>query len=81
MYAFPAYTVDMIENQLTDEQMFILIESRVARMGGETDSDDSTDALALRALSKKGKVKRMDIEDLENMPGFAVEKVVVKRGQ
>ena len=80
MYAFPAYTVDMIENQLTDEQMFMLIESRVARMGGETGSDDSTDALALSALNKKGKVRRMDIEDLENMPGFAVEKVVVKRG-
>ena len=80
MYAFPAYTLDAIETQLTDEQMLLLVESRVARLNGETDSDDSTEALALKALNKKGKVKRMDIEDLENMPGFAVEKVVVKRG-
>ena len=80
MYAFPAYTVDAIETQLTDEQMLLLVESRVARLSGETDSD-STEALALKALGKKGKVKHMNIEDLENMPGFAVEKVVVKRGQ
>ena len=80
MYAFPAYTLDMIENQLTDEQMLLLVESRVARLNKDGDNDDSTEALAIRALSKKGKVKHMDIEDLENMPGFAVEKRVVKRG-
>ena len=80
MYAFPAYTLDMIENQLTDEQMLLLVESRVARLNKDGDNDDSTEALAIRALSKKGKVKHMDIEDIENMPGFAVEKRVVKRG-
>ena len=82
MCAFPAYTVDMIENQLTDEQMLLLAESRRTRLNkdGDGDEDDSTDALAIKALNKKGKVRRMDIEDLENMPGFAVEKVVVKRG-
>ena len=81
MYAFPAYTVYMIESQLTDEQMLLLVESRVARLNKDGDDDDSTEALALKALGKKGKVKRMNIEDLENMPGFAVEKVAVKRGQ
>ena len=80
MCAFPAYTVDMIENQLTDEQMLLLVESRRTRLNKDGDEDDSTDALAIKALNKKGKVRRMDIEDLENMPGFAVEKVVVKRG-
>lgn len=83
MYAFPAYTVDAIETQLTDEQMLLLVESRRTRLNkdGDGDDDDSTDALAIKALNKKGKVKHMNIEDLENMPGFAVEKVVVKRGQ
>jgi len=77
MTAFPAYTVDKIENELTDDQIVLLMESRVDRVGGET---VSTESLALKALNNKGKVNKMDIEDLENMPGFAVEKVVVSRG-
>jgi len=79
MTAFPAYTVDKIENELTDDQIVLLMESRVDRVGGESEQV-STESLALKALNNKGKVNKIDIEDLENMPGFAVEKVVVNRG-
>ena len=79
MTAFPAYTVEKIETELTDDQIILLMESRVDRVGGET-GQVSTESLALKALNSKGKVNKMDIEDLENMPGFAVEKVVVSRG-
>jgi len=78
MTAFPSYTVKMIEEELTDEQMTLLVESRLNRVQGT--SGDTTEDLALKALKSKGKVTRMSIDDLENMPGFAVEKVVVNRG-
>jgi len=78
MAAFPSYTVEKIETELTDEQMTLLVESRLNRIEGT--SGDTTEDLALRALKSKGKATRMSIDDLENMPGFAVEKVVVNRG-
>jgi len=78
MTAFPSYTVEKIETELTDEQMTLLVESRLNRVQGT--SGDTTEDLALNALDSKGKVTRMNIEDMENMPGFAVEKVVVHRG-
>lgn len=78
MHCFPAYTVEKIETELTDDQITLLLESRADRKEGN--GGNYTEDLAMKALNNKGNgektVNRIDIEDMENMHGFAVEKVI-----